>query len=104
MEIDIERVEIEKREIEELRGRRVALARRRADDAVPRLGREQLGERRASLVRADHDHLSREPAAHVIVEVDRDRPEVILRKLVDVPLEAGLRPTSLVVPARLLFR
>src|SRR5204863_10023744 len=50
------------REFEELGRRRVSLARRRAQDATPRLGRNEVRERRAGLLRADDDDPTSETA------------------------------------------
>ena len=61
------------------------------------LVREHVGEGGARLLRADDDDVLRDAASDVAVQIGRDRSQVITRELVDVPLEAGLRPASLVV-------
>ncbi len=91
------------REREQLRRRRVALARGRPDEAVARLGRELVDERRPRLVRPDDDDMPGETAANVVVEILGDRAQMLSRELVDVPLVARLRPAALVVPSRLLL-
>ena len=91
------------REREQLGRGRVPLARGRPHEAVARLGRELVDERRARFVRPDDDDLPGEAAANVVVEILRDRAQMLARELVDVPLEPRLRPAALVVPSGLLL-
>ena len=83
---------------------RVRLARRRPDDRLARLGREH-GRRtsRAPRRRRRRRPARRETAANAAVELLGDRAQVLARELVDVALEARLRPAALVVPSGLLL-
>ena len=69
----------------------------------PGLLREHVGEAGARLLRPDDDDVPRDAAANVPVEVGGDVSEVIAGELVDVSLEACLRPATLVVTSGLLL-
>jgi hypothetical protein len=77
---------------------------RPADHGRPRCAREELGELGARLARGDDHDLCGALAPEDLVELLGDAAQMSVRKLVDVTLIAGLRPATLVVPARLLFR
>src|SRR5438874_2180678 len=77
-------LEERQRELEQLRRRRVSLARGGAGEGALRLLREHVGESRARLLGTDHDDVLRDAAANAAVEVRGDRAEVIAGELVDV--------------------
>ena len=96
-------LEERQRELEQLGRRRVSLAGGGAGERSLRLLREHVGEAGARLLRPDDDDVPRDAAANVPVEVGGNGSEVIAGELVDVPLEARLRPATLVVTSGLLL-
>ncbi len=74
-----------------------------ACESVTRLLREQLPELRTHLFGTGHDEPSALRRPHPPVDLLGHLAEVVGRELVDVALEARLRPAALVVSARLLL-
>ena len=76
------------------------LGRRPADHSISHLVRQEILELGVGLLGGDDDDLRSAQAAQVAIELVRDVTEVLGHELLDVPLEACLRPAALVVPAR----
>src|SRR5207302_1220100 len=88
---------------EQLRRRRVRLRLRPADDRLARVrGQPRLDLASELLRRDDHELRSAQPP-HALVDLAADGLEVVGDELLDVALEARLRPAALIVPARLLL-
>src|SRR5262245_45798371 len=93
-------VEDRARQLEQLLRRRMRFGARPADDRLLRPVREEILELRPRLLGRDDDHLRRAHPPHPPVELHGDVLQVLGDELLDVPLEAGLRPAALVVTAR----
>ena len=94
-----------RRDVVELGRPRVGLGVGAAHHGSARLGRKQLDEPGARLVRAHDDDVGRAAAPHLRRERLGDILQVLSRVLVDVALIVRLRPAALVgPPQRLLLR
>ena len=77
---------------------------RPADHRIGHVRRERLRELGPRLLAADDDDARPAEPAEPGLELLGDRPVVLVREVLDVPLEPGLRPAALVVPARRVLR
>src|SRR4051794_2807118 len=87
------------RQLEQVLSRRVRLGGRPPDDGVLRLGGEHLLELRPRFLGRDDDQLRRGHPPDAAVDVLRHLLQVLRDELLDMALEARLRPPALVVPA-----
>src|SRR5207249_672629 len=88
---------------EQLRRGRVRLGVRPADDRLAGLDGERILDLAAKLLRRDDDELRAARAANALVDLAPDCLQVFGDELLDMTLEARLRPPALVVLAGLLL-